>query len=116
MSYNILCYAVNHEPLHLDDIILYFQRFDNVLKTFQSYFTSVPLSSVVMRSATTVPRSTPLEPVSFIIFDTTPFYKSFLFARSFLRLTDIFTHLPPALVLIGLYYIRIYSFLSFWYG
>lgn len=54
MSYNILCYAVNHEPLHLDDIILYFQRFDNVLKTFQSYFTSVPLPSAVVRSATTV--------------------------------------------------------------
>lgn len=54
MSYNILCYAINHEPLHLDDIILYFPYFNNVLKTFQSYFTSIPLPSVVVRSATTV--------------------------------------------------------------
>lgn len=103
MSYNILCYAINHEPLHLDDIILYFQRFDNILKTFQSYFTSVPLPSAVVKSATTVPESTPLAPI---------LYQSFLFARSFC-LTDILTHLLLALAPIRIYYIQIYSFLSF---
>ena len=78
MSYNILCYAINHEPLHLDDIILYFQRFDNVLKTFQSYFTRfpfnwVPLPLVIMRSATTVPYVHSYQSY-LLLFDTVPPY------------------------------------------
>ena len=140
MSYNILCYAINHEPLHLDDIILYFPCFDNVLKTFQSYFTRypfscVPLPSVAMRAATTIPE-VQLHQCYLLLFDTVPpylevhpsnlfyinpsslpghFFCNGHFVLSLLipHLTDILIHLSLAMVPIRVYYIRIYSFLSF---